>query len=205
MIFQTILNNRKRLVLLFRNRRKKFLKEKFLYSQKPQVAGQEDSLSSDLDENIQVLNSIYQDCYDVIFKTFLIGGQTKAVLIYIDGLSNIEEIDDHVLSPLMGETDGRVLSSREMLEKKLHISKTKEIKTFLECIEHISIGDPVLLVQQNDWGLSMGLCKWEKLSIEVPQAESVVRGPREGFVETLAINTSLLRRKIKSPALKINR
>ncbi|OIK16666.1 hypothetical protein BIV60_03325 [Bacillus sp. MUM 116] len=186
-----------------RNRRKKFLKEKFLYTQHPQVAGQEDSLSSDLDENLQVLSSMYQDCYDVIFKTFLIGGQTKAVLIYIDGLSNIEEIDDHVLTPLMEETDGRVYSSLDMLEKKLHISKTKEIKTFKECIEHISIGDPILLVQKNDWGIAMGLCKWEKRSIEEPQAESVVRGPREGFVETLAVNTSLVRRKIKSPALKM--
>lgn len=35
--------------------------------------------------------------------------------------------------------------------------------------------------------------------MQEPQTESVVRGPREGFCETLRINTSLLRRKIKNP------
>ncbi|MED1472727.1 spore germination protein [Bacillus salipaludis] len=65
------------------------------------------------------------------------------------------------------------------------------------------MGYPVLLVHQKNWRIAMGVCKWEKHSIDEPQAESVIRGPREGFVETLAINTSLLRRKIKSPALKM--
>jgi spore germination protein KA len=42
----------------------------------------------------------------------------------------------------------------------------------------------------------------EKLLVE-PIAESVVRGPRDGFTETLSVNTTLIRRKIKSPKLKI--
>ena len=32
----------------------------------------------------------------------------------------------------------------------------------------------------------------------------MVRGPRDGFTETLSVNISLLRRKIKSPDLKMN-
>ncbi|MEH7481057.1 spore germination protein [Neobacillus drentensis] len=168
-----------------------------------QVPGQQALLSSDLDENLHVLRSMYQDCFDVVFKTFLIGGQTNAVLVYIDGLSNIVEIDNHVLTPLMSETEGRVRSLHELLEKKIHISKTKEIKTIVECIENISVGNPVLLVNQEECGIALGLSSWEKRSVEEPSAESVVRGPREGFVETIAINTSLLRRKIKSPALKM--
>lgn len=184
---------------MFRKVRKNFHKKK----QQLQVPGQQAQLSSDLDENLHVLRSMYHDCFDVVFKTFLIGGQTNAVLVYIDGLSNIVEIDDHVLTPLMSETEGRVRSLHELLEKTIHISKTKEIKTIVECIENISIGNPVLLVNQEECGLALGLPSREKRSVEEPSAESVVRGPREGFVETIAINTSLLRRKIKSPALKM--
>jgi len=182
--------------MLFRKSRKKFHKPK-------QTTEQPVLLSSDLDENLQVLRSIYQDCFDVVFRKFFIGGQTKAVLIYIDGLSNIEEIDENVLAPLISETEERVHSSREMLKKKIHISKVEEIKTFSDCIKNISIGNPVLLVQQEISGLALGLAKWEKRSIEEPTAESVVRGPREGFVETLGVNAALLRRKIKSPHLKM--
>lgn len=187
--------------MLFRKNRKRFHENIQLNTQQ-QNTGQNGLLSSDMDENLQVLQSMYQDCMDVVFRTFLIGGQTRAVLIFIEGLSNLEEVDDNVLAPLASETEGRV-RPRELLEKKIHISKMKEVKTFAECIEYISIGFPLLLVEQEMVGLALGLCKWEKRSIEEPTAESVVRGPREGFVETLQVNTSLLRRKIKSPALKM--
>ena len=43
----------------------------------------------------------------------------------------------------------------------------------------------------------------EKRSIEEPVAEGGIRGPREGFNESLGVATSLLRRIIKSPGLKM--
>jgi spore germination protein KA len=187
----------KELSILFRNKRKQ------RHMQQLPVAKQQDLLSSNLDKNLQVLRSIYQDCFDVTFRTFLISGQTQAVLVYVEGLSNIEEIDNHVLTPLMSETEEKGHSPREILEKKIHISKMKEVRTVADCIENISVGNPILLVHQEMSGIALGLAKWEKRSIEEPTAENVVRGPREGFVETLGVNTSLLRRKIKSPALKM--
>ncbi|AAY60299.1 spore germination protein (plasmid) [Bacillus cereus] len=190
--------------MLFRNNRKRFRfqNQKQLHTQQ-QDNRQQSLLSSDLDGNLKVLRSMYKDCFDVIFRTFWIGGQAKATLIYVEGLSNVEEIDNYVLTPLMSETEEIAHSLHEMLEKKIHISKIKEVKTFADCIENISIGNPVLLVQQEMSGLALGLPKWEKRSIEEPEAESVVRGPREGFVETLGVNTALLRKKIKSPDFKM--
>ncbi|HHX25255.1 MAG TPA: spore germination protein, partial [Firmicutes bacterium] len=44
---------------------------------------------------------------------------------------------------------------------------------------------------------------FETRSIEEPQSEVVIRGPREGFTEVLRINTSLLRRRIRDPRLWI--
>ncbi|MEH7376232.1 MULTISPECIES: spore germination protein [Bacillaceae] len=164
---------------------------------------QKEPISSNLQENVQILRSIYADCSDVNFRTFLVNGTTKAVLVYIEGLSNIEEIDDNVLSPLMRDTAEKTGSINELLERKLSVSKVKEIKTFPDCIESISIGNPVLLFEHETLGISLGLAKWEKRSIEEPSAESVVRGPRDGFTETIGVNTSLLRRKLRSPQLKM--
>lgn len=203
MNFHTTLNKRKALYMLFRKNRKRFHKKEQLRTQESQAIDQQTLLSSELDENLQILRSMYQDCFDVVFRTFLIGGQTKAALIYIEGLSNNAEIDDQVIAPLMSEIEGDFCNPYELLEEKLHISKMREIKTLTDCIENISVGHPVLLIQQEVFGLAFGLAKWEKRAIGEPQAESVVRGPREGFVETLGINTALLRRKIKSPALKM--
>ncbi|WP_241254591.1 spore germination protein [Brevibacillus sp. SYP-B805] len=158
-------------------------------------------LSGDLNENLRLLQEIFADCSDVIFHEFLIGGQTKAVLVYIDGLTNMDELDQHVLAPLL--QDFAQADSLSNIRKKIAVSSLKLVETIADVIEEISGGNPVLLMDQENQGLSIGLSKWEKRSIEEPQAESVLRGPREGFIETLQTNTSLLRRKIKNPNLKI--
>ncbi len=73
----------------------------------------------------------------------------------------------------------------------------------VDCIESISLGNPILFYEGESDGFSLGLVKWEKRSIEEPVAEGGIRGSREGFIEALEVNTSLLRRIIKSPALKM--
>lgn len=53
-------------------------------------------------------------------------------------------------------------------------------------------------------GIAFGLKQWEKRGVEEPLSESVVRGPRDGFVESIRTNTALLRRRISGPELKID-
>jgi hypothetical protein len=163
----------------------------------------QDALSKNLQENVTSLQSIYNNCPDVIFRMFLIGNSLKAVLIYIEGLSNLEEIDKNVLSPLM-KLEAEMLLDLSTLEEKLPVSKIKQAAKIQEVIEQVSSGNPVVIIDQQSQGLSMGLAKFEKRSIEEPSAESVVRGPRDGFTETLSVNISLMRRKLKSPNLKMN-
>ncbi len=89
-----------------------------------------------------------------------------------------------------------------VLEQTISVSNVKLIQTVSDIIEDISLGNPVILIDQQPQGFTLGLAKFEKRSIEEPMAESTVRGPREGFTEVLSINISLLRRKIRSPELK---
>lgn len=162
-----------------------------------------DTLSSDLSENETVLKSTFTDCPDIIFRSFLIGNVTKALLIYTEGLANIEEMDKNVLSPLMQHETARLPDIQAILEQKLSVSKVNIIYSTKQAIQEISLGNPVILMDHQQYGISVGLAKWEKRAIEEPMAESVVRGPRDGFTETLNVNISLLRRKIKSPDLKM--
>ncbi|MFP5115730.1 spore germination protein [Bacillaceae bacterium C204] len=162
-----------------------------------------EALSSDVFENETVLKSTFSDCPDVIFRRFLIGNETKAFLIYTEGLANIEELDKNVLSPLMQQDTARLTDIQAILEQKLSVSKVNPVNTIKQAIQEISSGNPVILIDQQTHGITLGLAKWEKRAIEEPVAESVVRGPRDGFTETLSVNITLLRRKIKSPDLKM--
>lgn len=162
----------------------------------------QESLSNNLTENESKFRLIYNNCMDVVFRTFSIGGK-RALLIYIEGLTNIEEVEKSVLSPLakVQEEENRNIFS--IIQERITVPNIKKIGNYGDCIDEISSGNPVLLVDMIEKGIALSLSKWEKRSIEEPTAEVVVRGPREGFVETLQVNTSLIRRKIRSPLLKL--
>ncbi|MBL4954731.1 spore germination protein [Neobacillus sp. YIM B02564] len=169
----------------------------------PSSLSLQDSLSANLQTNEQFFQSVYHNCADVVYRHFSIAGKMKALLIYIEGMSNIEEMDKSVLSPLMQQTPAELENLHAIMEQSITVSSIKENKTFAEVAEQISTGNPVILVDQYSIAISVGLSKWEKRAIEEPLSESVVRGSREGFTETIAVNTSLLRRRIKSPQLKM--
>jgi spore germination protein KA len=61
----------------------------------------------------------------------------------------------------------------------------------------------VLLLDKVEESLSANTKGWEKRGVDEPQTESVVRGPRDGFVETLRVNTALVRRRLKDPSLRV--
>lgn len=160
-------------------------------------------LFSQLQQNEQLLRSLYTHCSDVIFRSFLIGGQRKALVLYIEGLSDPERIEEYVIAPLMRESSEINSTFGQLVEQKISVSDTKPFKTFTDGIQYLSGGYPILLADNETQGLALGLTKWEKRSIEEPVAESGIRGPREGFTETLRTNTSQIRRIIKSPHLKM--
>ncbi|MFJ8068604.1 spore germination protein [Peribacillus sp. NPDC096447] len=162
-----------------------------------------DALDANFIRNVETLRSVYDNCSDVMFRPFSIFGKTRAMLIYIAGLSDIEAIEQYVLSPLMQESSKEPQPLNDFIEHKMPVPKVVKVNMLADCIESISSGNPILLYEGESDGFSLGLSKWEKRAIEEPVAEGGVRGSREGFIESLEVNTSQLRRIIKSPALKI--
>ncbi|WP_407407850.1 spore germination protein [Peribacillus sp.] len=161
-------------------------------------------LFKDLPKNLSYLQATYSNCYDVVFRTFCIGGHTDAALLYMEGLSDTKQIENNVMNTLMEESLS-FSDIHEAVKERLQVLDTKEIRTFADCITYLSTGYSILLVQKMDYALALGLVKVDKRPIEDPEAESVVRGPREGFIESIQTNTSLIRRKISSPTLKMEK
>lgn len=157
-----------------------------------------DNIKGVIKEDLQYLKDIYKDCYDVVFHGFETNDQKNAVIIYIQGLSNTEEINENVIKPLLlnkWTTDDEF--------PKISVSEIKKNTTYNECIQAICSGQPLLMIEGEKEVLSFGLVKSDTRSIEEPVGESVIRGPREGFTEVISVNTSLLRRKVRSPQLKM--
>jgi spore germination protein len=164
----------------------------------------QEPLSSLLDDNMEVLHQLYANCDDVIFRSFSIGGQIKAAVIYIDGLTDTVSLDRFVFEPLMQADGAEWADLQALMRHKLPVSKVTELDSYSAVIDQISNGAPLLLVDGSPRAMALGMARWEMRSIEEPTAESVIRGPREGFIESIGVNATLLRRKLKSPQLKMH-
>jgi len=166
-----------------------------------------DNLSARLEKNVDLLRANFNDCFDVTFRFFRIRQQQEAVLIFFNGLVSIEEVNKNLLAPLMelstddgGSENGGLL---DLVGKKIPVADVKEIKTPTEATHEILSGQTVLLLDGETSALSFNLRMHEKRAIEEPPSESNLRGPRDAFIESLEVNTAILRQRIKSHQLKM--
>jgi len=170
-------------------------------------------LDSRLEVNLSQIKERFKGSVDVAYREFSLGFDLnkKAGLIYIDGLVSSEITNTSILKPLMFELlqneELKNMVQGNLVEKikncALPNSSVREAKTFQEVIDGILSGDTALLLDDFHTALLIGTRGWEARGVDEPVTEAVVRGPREGFTETIGVNTALLRRKIKNEKLRI--
>lgn len=97
------------------------------------------------------------------------------------------------------EEDERFL--RLFKEKALAVGEIYEISEWSKLYIHLMSGDTILFIDRIGIAVIASTKGGERRSVSEPESQTVIRGPREGFTESIRTNTALLRRKIKSPNL----
>lgn len=171
------------------------------------------SIFTNVGENLDFLKSKYNtlispDIKIREFNMFALNKNYKCFIIYIDGLVDSISINNFVLEPLMSEkhryskTFGGTLSDYVDL-CLLPQNSVKKVQEFKDVFSGINMGDCLLFIDTLDIAFGIDVKKFQQRSISVPENESVIKGPQEGFVENLRTNTSLLRRIINNENLVI--
>jgi Bacillus/Clostridium GerA spore germination protein. len=150
------------------------------------------------------LEKAFGNSTDVIFKLF---SNTSLLLVYIDGMVDKLLLDSDIIRPLMRacqENKNADFKNPGFLEDNiLAIGEVVRSDDFNDCINAILQGQVLIFPNGCTSALKLNLQKWNKRNVEQPQAENVVRGPREGFTESIRDNVVLIRRKIQDCNLVI--
>ncbi|HZK43880.1 MAG TPA: spore germination protein [Syntrophomonadaceae bacterium] len=174
-----------------------------------------EKLTTSLSDNLDNLEHLLANCSDAVIKRFKFSKSPvkDAAILYFDGLTDRNEIELNILKPLMLEMEMLAPEYLTLYKAEDIFSSVKnsilsmadviEISTLQEVSYHIASGDTVILIDGFDLALVADTRSWQMRSVETPDNEVVVFGPKEGFNETLRINTALLRRRIKSTNFKI--
>jgi spore germination protein len=158
-------------------------------------------LYASLDDNRQTLKQMFEHCSDIIVRDITINQGVPAFIAFVDGLVNTDALNDALEALMALESEVHTLD--HIIKTKLPVSQTKPADNFGDLLLGVLSGDTALFVGDHPQAILMGIRGPENRSIEEPKTESVVRGPKEGFVENLRINTSLIRRRLKTPHLKM--
>lgn len=167
-------------------------------------------LSKDLTANLVMFRDSLGDSMDVVTREFYMG-RTRTALLYLDGIVDRLALRENILRALMVDTHtvdpsagpGTAGLSISVKERVLSVCCAKETREFNQTLDGILRAHIVILFDGDDTALILKLPAFNTRPVEEPHTENVVRGPREGFVESLPTNISLLRRKIKSTHLRL--
>lgn len=133
-------------------------------------------------------------------------GAWRAAVLYLDGLIDKHTVFEDVIKPLMLFTpdlpDAPPPEALPLMRETVFPAGDVDGKSDLSgVISEILGGKAALFIDGAAHALLFGVQGWEHRKPEEPLNEAVVRGPRVGFVETLLVNISLLRREIPSHRL----
>jgi spore germination protein KA len=165
-------------------------------------------LKSHLEENIKLFREVFDRCSDVQYRFLETSIFPRQVaLIYIEGMVDKNLISQHAVRNLLEMDLIPVSRAGDLLdlfkEKILPMAQVEETGDALKASEGVLAGDALLLIDGCPRGLILGVKGFEIRAIEESASEQVVRGPRDGFVENIRVNTTLLRRRLKSSRLKL--
>jgi spore germination protein KA len=174
--------------------------------QKQQTKLENQALNISISSNIALFKEIFADDDTLIIRCFENQQQPeiKCCIVFIDGMVNNEILNENVIQPivqnmLLKNSDDIIGSLQNQVIISNNIERASDVDKLVKAIVS---GDTVLLLESSPDGLIISSKGWQTRTINEPEAEKVIRGPREGFTEAIMVNLTLIRRKLETPNLK---
>ncbi|EJO5346644.1 spore germination protein [Clostridium botulinum] len=156
-----------------------------------------------LQDRIDSIKNLIGEKNNLIIKNFIISKEStiEAALLYINALANSETIDRDILKPLMFHVHEDLSNTNNLEEtlckKYISLSNTTLEEDVIKAIFHLKRGKTVLILDGCTKFIILDTSGGEYRNISDPINETSLRSSREGFVEKLETNVSILRRRIK--------
>jgi len=169
-----------------------------------------DRINSDIDINLEHMKEVYSIPLnsDIVLREFDInfkGRRVRAFILFFDGMTDREIINNYILKPLMVSSEMEIRDDTKLEEyisrQLLPHCQVKLEKGYKKVIDEINFGGCAVFVDGIDLCFSADVKGWDHRGIEKPNNEIVIRGPQEAFNELLRTNTAQIRKRIKDEDL----
>ena len=162
-------------------------------------------ISKNYQENLNYLNKELgvPDSFDIMVREMSIGG--KRIAIYaVNGM-----VDSQVVSLILDalidlERSDLIVNALDKLVKGRIVNlQVSEVQTMDKVFYFVLSGPMAIFVEGQDKAIIVDVRTYPGRQPMEPDIERVTRGSRDGFIETLVINTALIRRRLRDPKLRM--
>lgn len=140
------------------------------------------SISFSFEKNIEKLDNIFKDCNDVLKREFMQPGSGKKAVAYFVETA----VDKVTLENLyLGVTDNR------------------PVNTIEDAVNAVMIGDAIIVCDGEDTFTQVKSKGYPGRGVGEAENEQTMRGSKEAFSDSEKSNTALIRKRIRTPDLKV--
>lgn len=162
-------------------------------------------VSKNYQKNVDYLNRELgvPDSFDIVLREMSVGG--KRVAIYsVNGMVD-SNVVSYILSVLVNlERSDLIVNSLEKLVKGSIVTlQVSEVTTMDKVFYFVLSGPMAIFVEGQDKAIIVDVRSYPARQPMEPDIERVTRGSRDGFTETLVVNTALIRRRLRDPKLRM--
>ena len=189
---------------MFNNKKNKYPNNE--RSKNENIKNVEITLDKTIEKNITLFKELFKNDDTLIVRCFenQNDNNIKCSILFIDGMVNSTIVNENIIKPIVLSTF--INSTNNVMDDIIYhvlisnnVERTSEINKLIEVIVR---GDTVLFLEGSEEALIISSKGWQTRTIEEPEGEKILQGPREGFTESIMINLSMIRRKISTNNLK---
>lgn len=164
----------------------------------------QDKLYTTLSENETTIRFLMSNTSDLIIKNIELNSK-RATLVLCEGMVSVSSMGEFLINN-MREYKNCIIDSDEIMldimNNYVWSADQKMIFTFSDVLRMVMSGFVVLLIEGSDKAISFGLQGFNVRGISEPSSEANVKGSKESFTESVKINMTMIRRRVKSNTLK---
>ncbi|WP_408638359.1 spore germination protein [Paenibacillus aestuarii] len=141
--------------------------------------------------------------FDLVFREMVFGSK-RVAFFFCNGFSKDTVVTD-IMTRLSYAGDDSVAhhTVKSFMEYLIPHIQVKEYAKMSEIVGQVLMGGTAIFIEGETSAIAVDAKSFPARSTEEPDLERVVRGSRDGFVETLLINVTLVRRRLRDERLKL--
>lgn len=151
------------------------------------------------------VQACFGDTADLNTRQITVGGQ-RLGLLFLDGLTSGGDIAEQVLKPLMETvTPGSIQEVLTQAERaRVYCAVAERTQDPAQTADKLLHGYCAVIFPGTDTALCFETKTSARRGPSAPESENTVKGAKDAFTETMRINTSLLRRHLRTAQLRFS-